>query len=58
MFFDLRVLPDIVTSAIYCLLENWFDVWTTDCYFIDNDREMFWEDETGNKHNTRNFGMN
>ncbi len=48
--FDLRVPPDTVASAMYCLLKNWFDVWAMECYFVDEDGEMFWGDEASQKH--------
>jgi len=48
--FDLRVSPDAAADAMYCLLKNWFDVWVTECYFIDQDGEMFWGEEAENKY--------
>ncbi|MFA6397127.1 MAG: hypothetical protein WCW84_14270 [Sulfurimonas sp.] len=50
--FDLRVSPDTAASAMYCLLKNWFDVWVMECYFIDDEGEMFWGEEAESKYKT------
>jgi len=43
--FDMRVAPDMVASTMYCLLKNWIDVRVMECYFVDDEGDMFWGEE-------------
>ena len=50
--FDMRVAPDMVASTMYCLLKNWIDVRVMECYFVDDEGDMFWGEEAENKYKT------